>query len=211
MNKKAVLFDMDGTLINTYENIDFRLVLNELKTVQKTLILNVLKSRVHSFADMERKIYETCDDEAEAQDLIQRIQDFLSKHYDQASLKKDALTFLQYLKQSQYKVCLCTNNATDVVEHILQSKGIREYFDCVITSQQVTHSKPNPQMYLVAMNEIQLQPQDCIVFEDTEHGVMAARCANMDVIAVCEKDKRKFNECMMTIRDFSDKRLYTYF
>ena len=46
MNKKGVLFDMDGTLINTYENINFKQALSELKTVQKTLILKVLKSRV---------------------------------------------------------------------------------------------------------------------------------------------------------------------
>lgn len=49
MNKKGVLFDMDGTLINTYENINFKQALSELKTVQKTLILKVLKSRVRSF------------------------------------------------------------------------------------------------------------------------------------------------------------------
>ena len=52
MTKKGILFDMDGTLINTYENINFRQALSELKTVQKTLILKILKSRVRSFAEM---------------------------------------------------------------------------------------------------------------------------------------------------------------
>lgn len=51
MTKKGILFDMDGTLINTYENINFRQALSELKTVQKTLILKILKSRVRSFAE----------------------------------------------------------------------------------------------------------------------------------------------------------------
>ena len=49
MTKKGILFDMDGTLINTYENINFRQALSELKTVQKTLILKILKSSVRSF------------------------------------------------------------------------------------------------------------------------------------------------------------------
>ena len=56
MTKKGILFDMDGTLINTYENINFRQALSELKTVQKTLILKILKSRVRSFAEMETRI-----------------------------------------------------------------------------------------------------------------------------------------------------------
>ena len=53
MTKKGILFDMDGTLINTYENINFRQALSELKTVQKTLILKILKSRVRSFAEID--------------------------------------------------------------------------------------------------------------------------------------------------------------
>ena len=52
-NKKGVLFDMDGTLINTYENINLKQVLSELKTVPKTLILKILASRVKSFAQLE--------------------------------------------------------------------------------------------------------------------------------------------------------------
>ena len=65
MTKKGILFDMDGTLINTYENINFRQALSELKTVQKTLILKILKSRVRSFAEMETRILQEVEDPAE--------------------------------------------------------------------------------------------------------------------------------------------------
>ena len=64
MTKKGILFDMDGTLINTYENINFRQALSELKTVQKTLILKILKSRVRSFAEMETRILQEVEDHA---------------------------------------------------------------------------------------------------------------------------------------------------
>lgn len=211
MNKKGILFDLDGTLINTYENIDYKQAFAELKSVQKTLILKVLKSRVKSFADMERKILENADDPATAIELVQRISLFLMTHYDHAPLKKDALTFLQYLKQKDYKICLCTNNATDVVSHILKEKNLTEYFDYVITSQQVTKSKPDPQMYLEALNYLQLSSKECIVFEDTENGVIAAHNAGIDVIVVKDKEKRKFSTCDMIIKDYGDDRLYTIF
>ena len=211
MNKKGVLFDMDGTLINTYENINFKQALSELKTVQKTLILKVLKSRVRSFSEMEQKIREEVEDPQEAQDLIDRIMDFLLDHYDHAPMKNEALTFLHYLKQKNYKICLCTNNATDVVNHILKHKHMTPYFDYVITSQQVTRSKPDPQMYLEALHNVNLKAEECVIFEDTENGVQAAKNAGIDVIVVSDKEKRKFADCPIIIQDYSDKRLYELF
>lgn len=208
MKKKAILFDLDGTLINTYENINFRQALSELKTVQKTLILKIIKSRVKSFADLERSIRDEVENPQEAQELIDRISEFLVQHYDNAPLKNEALTFLHYLKQKGYKICLCTNNATEVVEHIMEKKQIKDYFDYVITSQQVTKSKPDPQMYLEALKFVQLKASECVVFEDTESGVQAAQNAGIDVIVVCEKEKRKFADCPMIISDFADERLY---
>lgn len=211
MTKKGILFDMDGTLINTYENINFRQALSELKTVQKTLILKILKSRVRSFAEMETRILQEVEDPAEGKELVRRVSDFLLEHYDNATLKKDALMFLQYVKQKNYKICLCTNNATEIVSHILREKHMEAYFDYVITSQQVTRSKPDPQMYLEALHNIDLTAEECIVFEDTENGVMAARNAGIDVIVVNDKEKRKYSDALMTIRDFGDYRLYQEF
>ena len=211
MTKKGILFDMDGTLINTYENINFRQALSELKTVQKTLILKILKSRVRSFAEMETRILQEVEDPAEGKELVRRVSDFLLEHYDNAPLKKDALMFLQYVKQKNYKICLCTNNATEIVSHILREKHMEAYFGYVITSQQVTRSKPDPQMYLEALHNIDLTAEECIVFEDTENGVMAARNAGIDVIVVNDKEKRKYSDALMTIRDFGDYRLYQEF
>ena len=88
MTKKGILFDMDGTLINTYENINFRQALSELKTVQKTLILKILKSRVRSFAEMETRILQEVEDPAEGKELVRRVSDFLLEHYDNAPLKR---------------------------------------------------------------------------------------------------------------------------
>lgn len=210
-HKKGVLFDMDGTLINTYENFNFRQALNELKSVQKSLIIKLLASRVKSFADLENKIHEEVEDPQEAQELIRRISGFLLDHYDNTTLKKEALHFLEYLKRKNYKICLCTNNATDVVDHILNKKHLNNYFDYVITSQQVYKAKPDPQMYLMALNEINLRSCDCVVFEDTESGVQAAKQAGIDVIAISQKEKKKFQDCSMIIKDFSDERLYELF
>lgn len=211
MEKKGILFDMDGTLINTYENINYRQALSELKSVQKTLILKVLKSRVKSYADLERKVMSVVEHPKDGEEILARISQFLLEHYDNTSLKKNAAAFLEYLKAKGYIICLCTNNATLLVEHILRNKHIEEYFDYVITSQQVVRSKPDPQMYLEALRSVALQAEECYVFEDTENGILAARNAGIqDIIVVNDKEKRKFNDCLI-IRDYTDARLYKIF
>ena len=160
--------------------------------VPETLILKILKSRVRSFAEMETRILQEVEDPAEGKELVRRVSDFLLEHYDNAPLKKDALMFLQYVKQKNYKICLCTNNATEIVSHILWEKHMEAYFDYVITSQQVTRSKPDPcDVFGVALKiNIDLTAEECIVFEDTENGVMAARNAGIDVIVVNDKEKQ---------------------
>ena len=56
-----------------------------------------------------------------------------------------------------------------------------------------------------------IRDRECIVCEDTENGVMAARNAGIDVIVVNDKEKRKYSDALMTIRDFGDYRLYQEF
>ena len=73
---------------------------------------------------------------------------------------------------------------------------MEDYFDFVVTSQQVSRSKPDPQMYLEALKNIDLKAEECIIFEDTESGVAAARNAGIDVIVVNEKEKKKFSDAL---------------
>lgn len=211
MQKKALLFDLDGTLINTYENIDYRLILREVKSVQKTLLIKIFKSRIKSFSQLERKIFEKSETPEEAQELIDRITNLLIDHYRRAHLKKDAIRFLQYAKAHHIKCCLVTNNTSKIVNHILADKDLTPYFDYVITSQEVQEAKPHPQMYLLALHHLQLTTSQCYVLEDSEQGVLAAKAAGInDIIVVTQKEKRKFQDCFC-IQDFSDPRLYELF
>lgn len=210
MNKKGILFDMDGTLINTYAHINYKDILNTLNPTQKTLITNILKDNVRSFSEVEKRIHEEME-EKDAKELIQIVHNFLSDHYIQTPLKHGAIDFLTYLKKKDYTLCLCTNNATDIVSRILEEKGIASYFDYTITSQQVSKPKPDPQMYLEALHAVGLQTQDCIVFEDSETGILSAKNADLEVIVVNEEERSPIEDVTMVIKDFSNPNLYEIF
>ena len=70
MRKRGILFDLDGTLINTYNNFDYSLIFKELNQTQKDLLLDILKKRIHSFAEMEKKVRLECTNKQEGEDLL---------------------------------------------------------------------------------------------------------------------------------------------
>jgi beta-phosphoglucomutase len=70
------------------------------------------------------------------------------------------------------------------VDFLLQQTGLRPYFQVVLNGQQVSHPKPDPEIYLRAAELLQTEPAACIVFEDSHSGVAAGRAAGMRVIAL---------------------------
>lgn len=207
MRKKGILFDMDGTLINTYENYDYKACYEALSPAQQQLMKQLLKEHVHSFAEMEKRaVFALPENEAES--FVQQIREFLCQHYQNAALLPHALEFLQYVKKKGYALCLCTNNADDVIRFILKEKGMEHIFQQIVTSQQVTHSKPHPHIYLKAMQDLSLTAQECVVFEDSDDGIKAAKAAGAEVVAVGAEKKKG---CRMSIRDYHDPRLYETF
>jgi beta-phosphoglucomutase len=80
----------------------------------------------------------------------------------------------------------------DEVLLMLDTAGIRHYFDAVVAAEDVTNGKPAPDAYLKALEELNkkypgknLQPQECLVVEDSKHGVVSAHAAGMKCVAVC--------------------------
>jgi beta-phosphoglucomutase family hydrolase len=70
------------------------------------------------------------------------------------------------------------------VDFLLQQTGLRPYFQVVLNGHQVSHPKPDPEIYLKAAELLQTEPAACIVFEDSHSGVAAGRAAGMRVIAL---------------------------
>jgi beta-phosphoglucomutase-like phosphatase (HAD superfamily) len=82
------------------------------------------------------------------------------------------------------KVALVTMSKRKEVVHVLHSLGIENLLDLVLTGEDITHSKPDPEGYLLAARKLEVAPQECLVLEDSVNGVRAARAAGMYVIAI---------------------------
>lgn len=79
----------------------------------------------------------------------------------------------------------------NVVLHTLDALGIRDWFDTIVTADDVTHPKPDPEPFLKCATILGVEPRDCIVFEDGEPGMVAARAAGMDLIDVRDLEQSR--------------------
>jgi beta-phosphoglucomutase family hydrolase len=101
----------------------------------------------------------------------------------QASLD-GARTWLERLQAAGIPCAIGSSTHRANVELILDLTGLRPFFQQIVTAEDVTLGKPNPQVFLTAARKLGFQPEKCVVFEDAHVGIAAARSAGMKVIGV---------------------------
>ncbi len=87
--------------------------------------------------------------------------------------------FLISLKDKGLKIAVGSSGCRANVEFVLEACGIAEYFDALVYEELVTKCKPNPEIYLTAIEKLGLESSECIVFEDAKFGILAARGAKV--------------------------------
>lgn len=92
--------------------------------------------------------------------------------------------FLIELKNAGIKLAMASSATIDDIDFILSHVPVRNYFDAIIDGNRVSKSKPNPQIFLKAADDLGVKPEDCVVFEDSLAGIKAANAAGMKVIGI---------------------------
>ena len=168
----ALLFDLDGTLVNT-EKFDSKLLRNILKKYG----LNTSKEFIGY--NLEEYLSTVTNDK----NLQKKIKlEYMSKY--ELMLKDIQIEvnseLIKYLKMGiSPLVALVTANNKNLTGQILNKTGLSKYFEIIITCEDVKHQKPHPEPYLKAMKELNVSPENCIVFEDSEIGIKSAQSAGI--------------------------------
>lgn len=217
MNMKAVIFDMDGVIFDSE-----RLVLEGWLELGKKYgipdIHKVFPKCIGSNAVASKQIfldyygedfpYDTYKQETSA--------DYHAK-YDGGRLpmKRGIKELLQFLKENGYHIGLASSTRYEVVRQQLEDAGILPYFETLTCGDMVKKSKPEPDIFLKAAETLGVNPQDCIVIEDSYNGIRAASRACMfpimvpDMIAPDEEMKQLakaiFSD-LHEVRDFLSKK-----
>jgi HAD superfamily hydrolase (TIGR01509 family) len=178
MKIKAVLFDLDGVLVDAtewhYEALNRALALfgyaisryehlttyNGLPTRKKLEMLTVEKGFPRSLHSLVNKIKQKYTRE----EILRRCTPVFEKEF-----------MIHQLKRDGFKLACCSNSIRESVELMLRGSGIFDLFDCLISNEDVKNPKPHPEMYLRACECLGVKPQEAIIVEDAPHGIEAAR------------------------------------
>lgn len=189
---KAVLFDLDGTLMDSmwmWESIDAEY----LKRFHIALPWD-LQSQIEGMSFSETAVYfknrfSLPDD----LDTIKADWNRMAwdKYENQVTLKPGAAELLKLLKGRGIKTGIATSNSRELADLALSKRKIKPYLDAIRTSCEAKRGKPWPDIYLLTARDLDVEPCQCLVFEDVVQGILAGKRAGMKVCAVEDKFSRE--------------------
>ncbi|MGZ7445550.1 beta-phosphoglucomutase [Paenibacillus sp. TH7-28] len=189
---KACLFDLDGVLVDTakYHYLAWKRLAAELGFAFTAQDNEKLKgvSRMASL-DILLKVGGLELGDGVKQELAERKNgwyvEYISK-MDASEILPGALGFLKQCREQGLKTAL--GSASKNAPIILRNTGLTPYFDAIIDGTRTSSAKPDPEVFLLGAEELGVPPEACVVFEDAEAGIEAARRAGMRCIGIGSPD-----------------------
>jgi len=205
---KAIIFDMDGVLINSnkYNWESFNILLKESgihlskKDIKKYLGISardILKRWKREYGLKDCSVEEFSREAGEIQLKLMK-----KELHPNKSLNR----FLNEAKENGIKLAVATSSLRWRAEKILELLQLKDFFDAIITSEDVENHKPHPEIFLKAAKQVNENPEDCIVFEDAIAGIEAAKKSNMKCVAIKTEfnSKKELKNADLIINNFSE-------
>lgn len=203
MNKTGFIFDLDGVIVDTakYHYLAW-------KNLAEELGFEFTKEQNELFKGVSRKrcleiLLDIGNVTASKQDfdrwMIEKNEDYLKyiEKMDESEILPEVPRVLKFLKQKQVPIAL--GSASKNARPILEKVKLLSYFDTIVDGNNVTKAKPDPEVFLIAARELEVKPENCVVFEDAVAGIQAANNAKMKSIGIGDakiltKAKHNFND-----------------
>ncbi|MBP7320161.1 MAG: HAD family phosphatase [Lachnospiraceae bacterium] len=207
---EAVIFDMDGTLIDSmwvWDEIDREFFRTRQIPYSKEIQHEVEGMHIEGIATYFKNKFQLPESESELITIwTQMAYEVYQKEVD---YKHGVRRFLTHLKRNQIKMGIATSNSMEMVDAIKHRLNFQDYFHCIVTSAEVNVGKPAPDVYLEAAKQLNVRPENCLVFEDIPMGMLAGKNAGMKVCGVhdyssMDQEDLKKKHCDYYIQSFHD-------
>jgi HAD superfamily hydrolase (TIGR01509 family) len=193
MLEAAVIFDMDGLLINSepfWCRAEVK-VLNELGVpLQLSMCNQTMGLRVDEVVSYwYAKFPWTEPSQSEvAERIIHRVSELVATT---GQPMPGAIEIIQLCQQMHLPLALATSSPIRLIEAVVSRLGLQDTFDVVSSAQTEEFGKPHPAVYLTTAHRLGIKPQQCVAFEDSIRGIISAKAASMRCIAVPAAEDRK--------------------
>ena len=184
---KGIIFDMDGVLIEAKEwhyealnkalklfgfeisRFDHLMTYDGLPTRRKLEMLSIergLPKELHSFINEMKQVY--------TMEIV----------HTQCKPRFVHEYALSKLKSMGFKLGLASNSIKTTIEVMMQKSKLDQYLDVKLSADEVTNAKPQPEIYIKAMEHLDLKPSECLILEDTKNGMLAAQASGAHLLMV---------------------------
>jgi HAD superfamily hydrolase (TIGR01509 family) len=181
---KAAIFDMDGLLIDS-ERIIMQACIIAAKQVGITYTQAEYVELIgRAGPDSTRIMIEQLGGVENFNQVMQGLDAQLAQHNHTFPLKNGVLPLLKHYQSNNVICSVASSSPTHHITHRLSRVGVVDYFSHITSGQEVAHGKPNPDIYLLAVEKLGLEVEECIAFEDSENGARAAIAAGLKVVVV---------------------------
>ena len=190
MNKnfKCVIFDLDGTLIDSgpdlLDSLNFVLK-KKLNSIDKKVIGNLVGGGAEA---MIRKGYDFLNVKLEDEIIPELIRIFLEYYKLNCTVKTkiypNILETLSFLKEKKIKICICTNKKQFLADKIIENMNLGKYFDLIIGSQKSLKLKPHTDMLKKCVNSLKLKCDETIFLGDSANDIIPANMLGMKSVFV---------------------------
>ena len=182
---KAVIFDMDGTMLDTEhvkeeglkyvgESLNVKIddqTLTQIRGTNNTRLKEILCNKFEGL---------------DVEELLETREKYVEKYFEIHTIesKKGLLELLEFLKNHDYKMAVASSSNLEVIKKYLKKVGVFDYFDVIIGGDIVTKGKPDPEIYSKCIEQLNLSKEECIGVEDTANGVLSIHRAGMKPIMI---------------------------
>jgi beta-phosphoglucomutase len=202
---KAIIFDMDGVLIDAkdwhYEALNKALALfgfsisrydhlvtyDGLPTKKKLEMLTLergLPKGLHHFINELKQIYTM-------EMIFQKCKPVFYHEYA-----------LSRLKAEGYRLAVASNSIRQTVELMMEKSNLARYMDLMLSNQDVSKPKPDPEIYNTAIARLGLKPEECLIVEDNQNGIKAAQASGANVMIVSSVEDVNYTNIKANIKKF---------
>ncbi|MBY7025308.1 MULTISPECIES: HAD family hydrolase [Clostridium] len=215
---RAFIFDMDGVIIDS-EPIH-RQVHGE---IMNTLGINISKGELALYAGATNEyIFTKLKERYGIKKSVSELMDYKSKLIIN-KVKEESLEpingireLLNALRKNNIKIAIGSSSPRSLIEAVIDKFNLHSAFDCIVSGEEVERSKPYPDVYIEVSKKLDINPEKCIVVEDSHNGVQAAKSAGMKCIGFNNvnsgnQDLSKADVRVDTIRKIDIYNLCKYF
>lgn len=205
---RAIIFDMDGTLLDSTEAWDgLPEAFLKLIGIRSEASLHEIMETM-SIDESAAYLIEKYELEYSIEEIKKTFYTLIKGIYEEeVDLKVGVRDYLQAAFVKGIDMCIVTAASRPIVEIVLERFKLRPYFKFVMTLEEEGLNKRNPEIYLRAANKLDYQPEEVVIFEDSLHAVKSAKKASFKVIGVYDESSSKDE---LEMRQIVDAYIYDF-